>query len=208
MSIADMLFNISEAALLSLGYLGIFYLMTLDSLMVPLGSEAIMTLAGVLAYEGRFNFWIVVVVALAASMLGSTFSWLIGKYGGRRFLEKYGRYVLIRQREIDRGDVFFRKHGEAAVMFGRVIPLVRTYISLPAGVALMQYRKFSVFTFIGSAIFIVALMALGYELAGQIPALLASEKVYSYAGAGIVVVAVFVLAVVWLRRRDSSGEGQ
>ncbi len=201
-----MLFNITEAALLSLGYAGIFYIMTLDSLMIPLGSEAVMTLAGVLAFEGKFNFWVVVVVALVASMLGSSLSWLIGKYGGRKILEKYGKYVLIRKREIERGDQFFRKHGEAAVMFGRLIPLLRTYISLPAGVARMPFGRFSVFTLAGSAAFIIVLMTLGYEFASQIQGILASESLYSLIGAGLVVLVVIVLFVVGIRRRNAAAE--
>lgn len=205
MSAAGLLFNITESALLSLGYLGIFYLMTLDSLMVPLGSEAIMTLAGVLAFEGRFSFWIVVVVAIAASMVGSTFSWLIGKYGGRAFLERYGRYVLIRKRDIAKGDEFFVRHGESAVMFGRVIPLLRTYISLPAGVARMPYWSFFAFTLAGSAIFVVALVTLGFELAGSIKSVLASESLYSLIGAGLVILVVIVLFAVRLRGRDAAG---
>lgn len=204
MSTGGILFNVTESALLSLGYIGIFYLMTLDSLMVPLGSEAIMTLAGVLAFEGKFSFWIVVAVAIVASMIGSTASWLIGKYGGRKFFEKYGKYVLIRKKELDRGDEFFAKHGEAAVMFGRVIPLVRTYVSLPAGIALMSYRKFFVFTLIGTAAFVLILMTLGYELAGQITSLLASESLYSLAGAGLVVLVLFVLILLHFRRKPTS----
>ncbi len=200
------LFNITEAALLSLGYAGIFYIMTLDSLMVPLGSEAVMTLAGVLAFEGKFNFWLVVVVALVASMLGSTLSWLIGKYGGRKLLERYGRYVLIRKREMERGDQFFRKHGEAAVMFGRLIPLLRTYISLPAGVARMPLGRFSVFTLAGSAAFILVLMTLGYEFASRIQGILASESLYSLIGAGLVVLVVIVLFVVGIRRRNAAAD--
>lgn len=200
------LFNITEAALLSLGYAGIFYIMTLDSLMIPLGSEAVMTLAGVLAFEGKFNFWLVVVVALVASMLGSTLSWLIGKYGGRKLLERYGRYVLIRKREMERGDQFFRKHGEAAVMFGRLIPLLRTYISLPAGVARMPFGRFSVFTLAGSAAFILVLMTLGYEFASRIQGILASESLYSLIGAGLVVLVAIVLFVVGIRRRNAAAD--
>ncbi len=200
------LFNITEAALLSLGYGGIFYIMTLDSLMIPLGSEAVMTLAGVLAFEGKFNFWLVVVVALVASMLGSTLSWLIGKYGGRKLLERYGRYVLIRKREIERGDQFFKKHGEAAVMLGRLIPLLRTYISLPAGVARMPFGRFSVFTLAGSAAFILVLMTLGYEFASRIQGILASESLYSLIGAGLVVLVVILLFVVGIRRRNAAAD--
>lgn len=204
MNSGGILFNVTESALLSLGYIGIFYLMTLDSLMVPLGSEAIMTLAGVLAFEGKFDFWIVVVVAIVASMIGSTASWLIGKYGGRRFFERYGKYFLIRKRELDRGDDFFARHGESAVMFGRVIPLVRTYVSLPAGIALMSYRKFFLFTLIGTTAFVLILTTLGYELAGQITSLLASESLYSLIGAGLVVLVLLVLIVIHLRRKPAS----
>lgn len=203
MNSGGILFNVTESALLSLGYIGIFYLMTLDSLMVPLGSEAIMTLAGVLAFEGKFDFWIVVVVAIVASMIGSTASWLIGKYGGRRFFERYGKYFLIRKRELDRGDDFFARHGESAVMFGRVIPLVRTYVSLPAGIALMSYRKFFLFTLIGTTAFVLILTTLGYELAGQITSLLASESLYSLIGAGLVVLVLLVLIVIHLRRKPA-----
>ncbi len=195
MSFLSSLFSMSLGVLLSLGYAGIFYLMTLDSMMVPAASEAILTLAGVLCYEGRFSLIVVILIATAASLVGSTVSWVIGRYGGRRFLERYGKYVLIRKREMDRGDVFFREHGEAAVFFGRIIPLVRTYISLPAGIAVMDYRRFVVFTLGGTLIFVVALTTLGYELGSNMSSLYSALDYFN--GFAIAVAVLFVLGIIY-----------
>ncbi|MBX8638452.1 MAG: DedA family protein [Thermoplasmata archaeon] len=195
MSFLSSLFNISLGLLLSLGYAGIFYLLTLDSMMVPAASEAILTLAGVLSFEGRFNLLAVILIATIASLLGSTVSWAIGKYGGRRFLEKHGKYLFIRKKELDRGDAFFRDHGESAVFFGRIIPLVRTYISLPAGIATMGYRRFIVFTLGGTLIFVTMLTLLGYELGSNISLLNAALNYFN--GAAIVIALLFAAGIIY-----------
>ncbi len=199
MSFLSSLFSISLGLLLSLGYAGIFYLMTLDSMMVPAASEAILTLAGVLCFEGRFSLVAVILIATAASLLGSTVSWIIGKYGGRRFLEKYGRYVFIRKVEIDRGDAFFRDHGESAVFFGRIIPLVRTYISLPAGIAMMDYFRFIIFTLGGTVIFVTLLTLLGYELGSNISSLDSALNYFN--GAAVAVAILFASGIIYSVRR-------
>ncbi len=199
MSFLSSIFNVSLGILLSLGYAGIFYLMTLDSMMVPAASEAILTLAGVLSFEGRFNLAAVIIIATVASLLGSTVSWLIGKYGGRSFLEKYGRFVLIRKKEIERGDAFFREHGESAVFFGRIIPLVRTYISLPAGIALMGYRRFIIFTFGGTIVFVTLLTLLGYELGSSLSSVNSALNYFN--GVAALIALLFVIGIIYSVRR-------
>ncbi|MCL5677911.1 MAG: DedA family protein [Candidatus Thermoplasmatota archaeon] len=199
MAVLSFLFNVSLDVLLSLGYAGIFYLMALDSMMVPAASEAVLILAGVLSYMDRFNLLTVIIVATVASLVGSTVSWLIGKYGGRKAVEKYGHYLLIRREDIERGDAFFRRHGDLAVFVGRIIPLVRTYISLPAGIALMGYRRFILFTFAGTVIFVTVLAAAGYEIGRNL------GTVYTVLGylndtAAAVVLAAVVLLVLYLLR--------
>jgi membrane protein DedA with SNARE-associated domain len=199
MSFLSSIFDVSLSILLSLGYAGIFYLMTLDSMMVPAASEAILTLAGVLSFEGRFNLAAVIIIATVASLLGSTVSWLIGKYGGRSFLEKYGRFVLIRKKEIDRGDAFFREHGESAVFFGRIIPLVRTYISLPAGIALMDYPRFIIFTFGGTIVFVTLLTLLGFELGSNISSVNSALNYFN--GVAAIIAVLFVIGIIYSIRR-------
>lgn len=199
MSFLSSIFNVSLGILLSLGYAGIFYLMALDSMMVPAASEAILTLAGVLCFEGRFNLAAVIIIATIASLLGSTVSWLIGKYGGRSFLEKYGRFVLIRKKEIERGDAFFREHGESAVFFGRIIPLVRTYISLPAGIALMGYRRFIIFTFGGTIVFVTLLTLLGYELGSSLSSVNSALNYFN--GVAAIIALLFVIGIIYSVRR-------
>jgi membrane protein DedA with SNARE-associated domain len=201
MSLFSFLFNVSLDVLLSLGYLGIFYLMTLDSMMVPAASEAVLVLAGVLSYMGRFNLLTVIIVATAASLFGSTVTWLIGKYGGRRAVEKYGHYVLIRREDIERGDAFFRRHGDFAVFIGRILPLVRTYISLPAGIALMQFRHFILFTFAGTVIFVSVLTAAGYEIGRNLGTVYAILGYFNDTAAAVVLAVLVLLALYLLGTR-------
>ncbi|MBX8631573.1 MAG: DedA family protein [Thermoplasmata archaeon] len=205
MAIISDLFTISLSVLLSLGYLGIFYLMTLDSMMVPVAGEAVMILAGVLAYRGSFSLAAVILVATIASVTGSTFSWLIGKYGGRRVVEKYGPYLLIRRGDIDRADAFFRRHGDSAVFAGRVIPLVRTYISLPAGIALMDFRRFIIFTIAGSLLFISVLTVAGYELGRNMAAVHSILSYLNDLAAAVIALIVLssILYFIFRRRRSA-----
>jgi membrane protein DedA with SNARE-associated domain len=143
----------------SVGYLGVMVAMAIESAMVPLPSELILPYAGFLVSDisqlepltgSPWNYWIVVVVATIGNTLGSLVAYVIGAKGGRPFLERFGKYLLIRPHEIELADRFFASHGAATVFIGRLLPVVRTFISFPAGVARMPIGKFIVYSTAGA----------------------------------------------------------
>ena len=143
----------------AVGYAGVLLAMAIESAMIPLPSELILPYAGFLVSDPRqlepltgpaWNFWIVVVVATIGNTLGSLVAYAIGAYGGRPFLERYGRYLLIRPHEIEIADAFFAQHGGATVFIGRLLPIVRTFISFPAGVARMPIGRFIAYSTAGA----------------------------------------------------------
>jgi membrane protein DedA with SNARE-associated domain len=143
----------------AVGYVGVLVAMTIESAMIPLPSELILPYAGFLVSDqgklepltgSPWNYWIVVVVATVGNTLGSLIAYVIGAYGGRPFLERYGRYLLIRPHEIELADRFFADHGGATVFIGRLLPIIRTFISFPAGVARMPLGRFIVYSTAGA----------------------------------------------------------
>jgi len=146
------------------GYAGIFLLMLAESCGVPAPSEAIMPFAGFLVSAGKFNFWLVVLVGAAANLAGSLLAYYIGARGGRPLLEKYGQYISISSRDLDLADRWFVKYGDWTVFFGRLLPIIRTYISFPAGIAQMDIKKFSLFTFAGALPWCALFAWLGMQL--------------------------------------------
>lgn len=160
----------------AVGYLGVLVAMGIESAMVPLPSELILPYAGFLVSDptqvepltgGPWNFWIVVVVATIGNTLGSLVAYAIGAYGGRPFLERYGRYLLIRPHEIELADGFFERHGSATVFIGRLLPIVRTFISFPAGVARMHLGKFVLYSTIGAFLWSILLVWAGTVLGAK-----------------------------------------
>ena len=158
----------------AVGYLGVMIAMAIESAMIPLPSELILPYAGFLVSDptqiepltgSPWNFWIVVIVATIGNTIGSLIAYAIGAYGGRPFLERYGKYLLIRPHEIELADGFFQRHGGATVFIGRLLPIVRTFISFPAGVARMRLSTFIVYStagaFIWSALLVYAGTVLG-----------------------------------------------
>ena len=194
------IFNISEAPVLSIGYTGIFVLLLMDNFFIPLGGEVLLIFSGVLAFEDKFNVIVVIVVCIAASIVGSTFAWLLGKYGGRPFLMKYGKYVLVRESDIKAGDNFFEKHGEITVFAGRLVPLIRTYISVPAGVAEMKLSRFTAYSLAGIAIFVISLVMLGYFFSSEVRTLISSASTFTIIGAAALLVLLFL---AFIRLRES-----
>ncbi len=157
----------------AVGYVGVMFAMAIESAMIPLPSELILPYAGFLVSDPSqiepitgqpWNFWIVVVVATIGNTLGSLVAYAIGAYGGRPLLERYGRYILIRPHEIDLADEFFAKHGAATVFFARLLPIVRTFISFPAGVARMPIGKFIVYSTAGAFLWSMLLVYAGTVL--------------------------------------------
>lgn len=152
------------AVISSGGYLGVALLMGIESACIPLPSEIIMPFAGYLVYTGRFNiYWVATAGALGCN-LGSVIAYWIGAYGGRPLIARFGRYVLLSQHDLERTEHFFNKYGGITVFLGRLLPVVRTFIALPAGLAKMSQVRFHVYTFLGSWPWCFALAYVGMKL--------------------------------------------
>jgi membrane protein DedA with SNARE-associated domain len=149
------------------GYLGVLLLMTIESACIPLPSEIIMPFAGYLVYTGRFSLlWAATAGALGCN-LGSVIAYEIGCYGGRPLVERYGSHVFIGRHELDLADRFFQRFGGIAVFLGRLLPVIRTFIALPAGIARMPRLRFHLYTFIGSWPWCFVLAWIGMKLGQQ-----------------------------------------
>lgn len=150
------------------GYWGIFILMALESALIPIPSEVTMTFSGYLVSTGHFNFWLVVFIGAFANLVGSLLAYYLGFWGEdtfiRNLIKKYGKYLLISMDEYDKSEKWFRKYGQQIAFFSRVLPVVRTFISLPAGVSKMNIYKFSIYTFLGSFLWSLALTYVGFIL--------------------------------------------
>jgi len=146
------------------GYFGIAVLMAIESACIPLPSEIIMPFSGYLVYMGRFRLlWVATVGALGCN-LGSAVAYAVGYYGGRPLVEKYGSYILLSRHELDWADRFFGRYGNVTVFVSRLLPVVRTFIALPAGVARMNHAKFHFYTFVGSWPWCLGLAYVGMKL--------------------------------------------
>ncbi|HEY6970185.1 MAG TPA: DedA family protein [Candidatus Angelobacter sp.] len=146
------------------GYLGVVVLMAIESACIPLPSEIIMPFAGYLVYAGQFKLlWAATAGAIGCN-LGSVVAYEIGFYGGRPLIGKYGSYLLMSRHDLEMADRFFERFGSAAVFFGRLLPVIRTFIALPAGVARMPRLRFHVYTFAGSWPWCFALAWVGMKL--------------------------------------------
>ena len=148
----------------SLGYAGIFIMMFLESSFFPFPSEVVMIPAGYLAYKGEMNMYLVILFGILGSLAGSLFNYYLAVKFGRRFLIKYGKYFFIKEETIVKMEEFFKKHGHISTFSGRLIPVVRQYISLPAGLAKMNLFVFSLYTSLGAGIWVAILAILGYYL--------------------------------------------
>jgi membrane protein DedA with SNARE-associated domain len=204
----------------AVGYVGVMLAMAIESAMIPLPSELILPYAGFLVSDPTkiepitgqpWNFWITVIVATIGNTIGSLVAYAIGAYGGRPFLEKYGRYLLIRPHEIEAADEFFRKYGAPTVFFGRLLPIVRTFISFPAGVTRMPIGKFILYSTAGALPWSIALVYAGMQLGAnwvEIREILRPFDLAIFIG----VIVVFGLLVWWrmgtpgLRRKATPAE--
>jgi membrane protein DedA with SNARE-associated domain len=146
------------------GYLGIIALMAIESACIPLPSEIIMPFSGYLASTGRFDLLLAATAGAFGCNVGSTAAYFVGRYGGRPLVERWGSYVLMSRRELETADRFFARFGGVAVLVGRLLPVIRTFIALPAGIARMPQLPFQVYTFVGSWPWCFALAYVGYRL--------------------------------------------
>ncbi|MBZ5646718.1 MAG: DedA family protein [Acidobacteriia bacterium] len=151
------------AVISTLGYPGIVALMAIESACIPLPSEVIMPFSGYLVYTGTFRLLWVALAGAFGCNVGSLLAYEIGAYGGRPLVERYGSYILLNRRELDLADHFFARYGSMTVLISRMLPVVRTFIALPAGVARMPRLHFHLYTFVGSFPWCLGLAYLGMK---------------------------------------------
>jgi membrane protein DedA with SNARE-associated domain len=146
------------------GYLGVFILMVMESMIFPVPSEAVMPFAGFLWADGKMSLIWIIFFSTLGSFIGSTISYYIGLYGGRPFVDRFGKYFLLNQEHLEKTEKFFQKYGNKTVFISRFIPIVRHLISLPAGFAKMNFSHFILYTVIGAGMWNTILAVAGYYL--------------------------------------------
>jgi len=190
----------------AVGYAGVLVAMTIESAMIPLPSELILPFAGFLISDptsvekltnAHWNYWIVVIVATIGNLIGSLIAYAIGAWGGRPFLERWGRYVLIRPHDIELAEHFFDRYGSATAFFSRLLPVVRTFISFPAGVARMDLRRFIVYSTAGAFIWSAILTELGVAFGDRWQDIRSALQPFDLIIA--VVVVVLIALFIWWR---------
>lgn len=178
----------------ALGYAGIVAMMAIESACIPLPSEIIMPFSGYLVHTGVFNIHIASLSGALGCAVGSAVAYYAGANGGRPFVERYGRYLLIRKRDIDRADYWFDKHGEPIVFVSRLLPVIRTFISFPAGVSRMHFGRFMLYSFVGSVPWCYFLAYIGMVLGKN----WTSIRTYFH-GADVIIGVLLVIAfAIWL----------
>jgi membrane protein DedA with SNARE-associated domain len=190
----------------AVGYLGVMLAMAIESAMIPLPSELILPYAGFLVSDasqiepltrGPWSYWVVVIVATIGNTLGSIIGYTIGARGGRPFLERWGKYLLIRPHELELADRFFERYGPATAFFSRLMPIVRTFISFPAGVARMPLGKFILYSTLGALPWSMVLVWAGQQLGANWVEIRHTLEPYDLAIAVLVVFAA--LLFIWWR---------
>jgi membrane protein DedA with SNARE-associated domain len=146
------------------GLWGVFFLMVAESACIPIPSEAIMPFAGFAVASGKMSLAAAVAVGVAGNLVGSWVSYAVGLYGGRPFVERYGKYVLLSTHKLETAERWFGRYGAPAVFFSRMLPIVRTFISLPAGAARMRFGKFTLYTLVGCVPWVLLLAFIGEQI--------------------------------------------
>lgn len=187
----------------ALGYPGVFLLMALESSVIPIPSELVMPPAGYLAHAGQMNLLAAIVWGTTGSLVGAYVNYFAAHRLGRPLLLKYGRYVWITEEKFARVEKFFHSHGEISIFIGRLLPVVRHLVSLPAGLAGMHQWKFAIYTLLGAGIWATVLTAIGYII-GKEQALIMK---YSHeAVVGVVIFSAVVITVYVRRHRRKSAK--
>jgi len=200
-SLTDPIVQFAVDVVDKIGLLGVFVLMVAESACIPIPSEGTMLFAGFNVAEGHYALWLVVVVATAANLVGSWIAYAVGYYGRIDVLEKHGAKLHIKPSHLEWADRWFERYGSATVFFTRMLPIIRTFISLPAGVARMPFWRFSVFTVLGCVPWIFMLTFIGKQVGDNWTQWKDSLHYVDYA-----VLALIVLGVAYLivRRRRSA----
>jgi membrane protein DedA with SNARE-associated domain len=188
------------------GFPAVLALMTLESACIPVPSEVIQLFAGYLVSLHRMSFAAAVTAGVLGNLIGSWIAWSVGYYGGRPFIERWGRYIHVTPERLDLAQRWFERHGEVTVLVGRCVPLIRTFISLPAGVARMPFWRFTIFTIVGCVPCVLGLTALGYEVGPSWERWRHRLEYLDYIVAGAIIVVIVYLFVRARRRRALTAE--
>jgi membrane protein DedA with SNARE-associated domain len=188
------------------GYPGLFLLIVLESTMVPVPSMLLMPFAGYLAQQGELSLATCLIINATAAMTGSTLSYLLGVHGGRPFIDRWGKWVLLRHEDIDRTHEFFERYGAWTIFVARFLPVVRHVISVPAGIARMRFPTFLALTCLGATAWDGGLMVVGYFLGPEWQAVANSGKKVDLVVGGLILVTVVFLAVRFVTRRRRERE--
>ena len=191
-----------------LGYPGLFVLIVLESTMVPIPSLLVMPFAGYLASQGDFSLPVILAINSGGALTGSLLSYWLGAAGGKPLLLKYGKYVFVRARDIEKTEQYFARHGGKTIFIARFLPVVRHLISIPAGIARMALLPFLTLTFLGATLWGGGLMILGYELGSRWEAVATKAKrIDLIIAVGVVLVILAIAIRFMLRRRRERGVG-
>jgi membrane protein DedA with SNARE-associated domain len=204
-SVTDPIVNLAVDVVDALGLAGVFVLMVLESACIPVPSEATMLFAGFNVSDGHYSLFAAVAVGSVANLIGSWIAYAIGYYGRVDVLEKHGRKLHIKKSHLQWADRWFEKHGDATVFFSRMLPIIRTFISLPAGVARMPFWRFSLLTFAGCLPWVFLLAFIGKQAGDNWDSWKDNLHYVDYAVVALVVVGIVYL-VVRSRRRRGGGE--
>lgn len=193
-----------------LGYPGIVLLMAIESSVFPLPSEIVMPPAGALVAQGRMSGVLVVAAGTVGSILGALGNYALAVWLGRPLLHRYSRYFLVREASLDRAEAFFLRHGEIATFVGRLLPVLRHLVSLPAGIARMHLGRFVAYTALGAAVWCAVLTWVGWYL-GTHAAVFQNEDFYRYSTRAVLIMlpllAIIVGIYAWTRRKAKGTEG-
>ncbi len=196
MVLVELLAGFVTSAISQVGYVGVFFLMMLESALIPIPSEVIMPFSGFLVASGEFNLFYILVAGTIGNLVGSLIAYYVGSYVGRGLVLRYGKYVLIDKSHLDLADRWFQKFGDKIIFVSRNLPAVRTYISLPAGISKMNVFKFSMYTLIGSMPWNFALLYAGVLLGKNWEIILRYTTILD-----IIVVITGLIFVIWFLKK-------
>lgn len=187
------------------GLLAVFLLMVIESACIPVPSEAIMLFAGFAVSKGDMSFLGAVAAGVAGNLVGSWIAYAVGRYGGRPFVDRYGKYVLLSHHKLDTAEAWFGKYGPVAVFFSRVLPIVRTFISLPAGAARMRFWRFSLYTALGCIPWVAMLTWIGVAVGQNWRHIQGYMHYVDYLVLAAIIAGIVWLVVRWRRGRGAEG---
>ena len=202
--IVEQLVNDIVAGISFAGYFGVFVLMALESMIAPVPSEVVMPFAGYLVLQGKFDFWLVLIASSIGSIFGSLLSYYMGLFGGRPFILKFGKYLLLDESHLEWTEKWFKKQGNKTIFISRFIPVVRHLISVPAGIAKMALHKFIIYRFIGAAIWNLILLYSGFKLGSH------WDKIHKFSKEldiiFVIAVVLFLGYFIWKHKKNEQGK--